>query len=253
MKRISSVAVQFLIGFLLILSTLSVSGQRKIPPFEGVWVQDEAGVLSPQVKSQLEQALKNHRDSTSTQIAVYVIKSLEGEDVNDYSYKVAKEWKLGQESKDNGVLLLIAVEDRKLKIEVGLGLEGALTDLESKHITRNVIVPQLKTGNYDGAVTLGVAAIIQGVAGEYVNDAPRSIRKKSRRSPLLTLLIIGLVILALSRRNRGGGGGYWSSGGGWIGPIGGFGGSSGGGGGWSSGPDFGGGGSFGGGGASDSW
>jgi uncharacterized protein len=245
---------KFIFLFLLLPSLLFA--QRAIPEHGGVWVRDEANVLSPQTVSQLEYYLKAHRDSTSNQIAVYVIPSLNGEDIDDYAVQVFKKWELGQKGKDNGVLLLISIQDRLVRTEVGYGLEGVLTDLMSSRINRNEIARHFRTGDYDGGVSAGVSAIIQVIKGEYVNDEPVSGKRTKKRSPLFTVIMIFLLIIFLSRRRggRGGGGGYWSSGGGFIGPLGGGGfGSSSGSWGSSSGGDFGGGGFSGGGGSSDSW
>ena len=201
-------------------------------------------------KADLETILKAERDSTSNQIAVLIIPSLDGDVLEDYAIRVAhNEWKLGDKDKDNGVLLLIVLDERKIRIETGYGLEGVLTDALASRINRNEIAPRFKAGDYDGGVKAGVLAIMQSIKGEYKNDAPDQYKRKGqKRSPLITIIIIIIIILILSRRNRGGGG-YWSTGGGFFGPIGGFGGGGSGGGG----VDFGGGGGFGGGGSSDSW
>lgn len=230
--------------------SLTAVAQRAIPPHGGIWVHDDANILSPAGKAGLEALLKAERDSTSNQIAVLLISSLEGDDIDDYANRVFHEWKLGDEKKDNGVLFLIALQDRKMKIEVGYGLEGALTDALSSRINRNEVAPYFRTGDYEGGVKAGVSAIIKAIKGQYVNEDPP--RRKSRRSsPLVTLITIVIFIIIASRRRGGrGGGGYWSSGGGFIGPMGGFGGSSSS---WGSGADFGGGGDSGGGGSSDSW
>jgi uncharacterized protein len=232
-----------------------VNAQRAIPEHGGVWVHDEANVLSAGAKAEIESILKAERDSTSNQIAVLIIPSLDGEILEEYAIKVAHEkWKLGQEKKDNGVLLLIVINDRKIRIESGYGLEGVLTDAMSSRINRNEIAPRFRQGDYDGGVKAGVIGIIQAIKGEYKNDEPVAQKRKSKRSPFLTILIVIIIIIIASRKRRGGGG-YWSSGGGFFPPIGGggFGGSSGGSWGDSGGADFGGGGGFGGGGSSDSW
>jgi uncharacterized protein len=203
----------------------------------------------------LEATLKAERDSTSNQIAVLTIPSLEGQSLEEYSLAVAEKWLLGKKEKDNGVLLLIVVKDKRIRIEVGYGLEGVLTDALSSRINRNEITPYFRQGNYDAGVSAGVAAIISAIKGEYKNDEPPPVKRTlSKRSPLGTLIIIIIIIIIASRRGRGGrgGGGYWSSGSGWVGPMGGFGGGSGGSS-WGGGSDFGGGGGFGGGGSSDSW
>jgi len=233
-----------------LLMTAVAFGQLKVPEHGGFWVHDEAGVLSAGTKSMLESILKAERDSTSNQIAVLIIPTLNGESIEEYSLRVAEQWGLGQEIRDNGVLLLIALNDRRLRIETGSGLEGILTDAMASRINRNEIAPNFRNGNYDQGVTAGVAAIIQVIQGEYHNDEPALQRRSSRRSPISTIVILLIIIFLASRRGRGGRGGgrYWSSGSGWVG--GGFGGNSGS---WGSGGDFGGGGGFGGGGSSNSW
>lgn len=238
---------------LFLFTTLVSQAQLAIPEHGGRWVHDEAHILSAQTVAEIESMLKYERDSTSNQIAVLIVPSLEGESFEDLSLRVAEKWGLGKKQKDNGVLFIIAVQDRQMRIEVGEGLEGVLTDALSSRINRNQVGPHFKRGDYDTGVKAGVLAIIQAIKGEYVNDDPAPSKKSRRSSPLVTLLLVVIAIIIISRRRRGGGGGgYWSSGGGFMGPIGGFGGSSGS---WGSGggSDYGGGGSFGGGGSSDSW
>lgn len=238
------------VASLLLISANSFS-QLALPEHDGKWVHDDAGVLSPQTVQYLEQYLKRDRDSTSNQIAVYIIKSLEGEDIDDYTFRVFQKWQLGQKDKINGILYLIAINDRKFRIEVGDGLEGVLTDLQASRINRDRVAPYFRRGDYDNGVVAGVTAIRETIKGEYVNDNPQPVRRKGKGSSLYTILIIIAVIAFLSkRRGGGGGGGYWSRGGGWILPGGGFGSSSGS---WGGGSDFGGGGFSSGGGSSDSW
>ena len=251
LKGNSLFMVQRLFILLLLVFPIFAHAQLAVPEHGGVWVHDEANVLSAGTKAELEMMLKAERDSTSNQIAVLIIPSLNGEILEEYALKVAHDkWKLGDEKKDNGVLLLIVIDDRKVRMEAGYGLEGVLTDALSSRINRNEIAPLFRQGDYDGGVKAGVTAIIQAIKGEYKNDEPNQIRRKSKRSPLGTIaIIIVIIIIAALRKRGGGGGGYWSSGGGFMGPIGG----GGFGGGGSSGGDFGGGGGFGGGGSSDSW
>jgi len=234
----------------------SVFSQLKIPAHGGVWVHDDANVLSAGTKALLEKVVERERDSSSNQIAVLIVPALMGESLDEFSLRVAEEWKLGNKEKDNGVLLFIAVDDRKVRIETGYGLEGVLTDALSSRIIRNEIAPRFREGDYDGGVRAGVAAIIQGIKGEYINEDPVPRKKNSKRSPFVTILILIIILIFASRGRRGGGGGgHWSSGRGWIGPIGGaaLGGSSWGSGGGFGGGSFGGGGGFGGGGSSGSW
>jgi len=239
---------------ILIFLPLASFAQIPIPDHQGRWVHDEAHVLSAETIGQLEAVLKHERDSTSNQIAVLTIPSLEGESFEDYSLRVAEKWQLGKKEKDNGVLFIVAVQDHQTRIEVGEGLEGVLTDAMASRINRNQVNPHFKRGDFDTGVKAGVLAIMQTIRGEYTNDDPAPQKKQRRNSPLFTLLFILLIIFLISRRRGGrGGGGYWSSGGGFFGPIGGFGGSSGSWGGGGGGSDYGGGGSFGGGGSSDNW
>lgn len=244
-------------ALLVVLAPLIGLAQVAIPEHGEKWVHDDANILSESTEATLEAMLKADRDSTSNQIAVLTIPSLQGGSLEEYSLAVAEKWALGKKEKDNGVLLLIVSEDRLIRIEVGYGLEGVLTDALSSRINRNEIAPYFRQGDYDTGVKEGVVAIIDAIKGEYKNDDPPQRRKSSRRSPLATLVILIIIFIIISRRGRGGrggrGGGYWSSGSGWVGPMAGgfFGGrSSGGGGSWG---DFGGGGGFGGGGSSDSW
>lgn len=248
MKGFSS--LRFLVLLILMAAGFAGQAQRAVPTHNAVWVHDEANVLSASAKAQMEALLQAHRDSTSTQLAVLIVSSLEGEDIDGYGVRVFQEWKLGQKGKDNGVLFLVAMQERQMRIEVGYGLEGVLTDALSSRINRNEVAPYFRQGNYEAGIQAGVVAIIKAVAGEYTNDNPTP-RKRGKKSSWSTLIFLGLIILLMSRKNRGGGGGmggYWTAAmlGGMLG---GGRGSSGG----SWGGDFGGGGFSGGGGSSDSW
>ena len=130
-------------------------------------VNDYAGLLAPATKNQLEQALLEFEQSQSTQIVVLTVTSLEGESLEDYSMQVAEAWKVGQKDLDNGAILLISKNDRKIRIEVGYGLEGSLTDMLSGRIIREVIVPSFRAGKFDQGVASGVTAMMAAVKGEY--------------------------------------------------------------------------------------
>jgi uncharacterized protein len=225
----------FLVAIVLLLNASAIA-QREVPAHGGVWVHDEANVLSPGTIAQLEQILKAERDSTSNQIAILIVPSLEGEDIDGFGIRVADAWKAG---------------DVKMRIEVGQGLEGVLTDALSSRINRNEVAPQFRQGNYDAGILAGTIAIIQAIKGTYVNENPPQRGKRGGRSPWATLILIIIIIIAMSRRKGGGGGmgGYWAAG--MAGSLLGGGGRSGGS--WGGGSDFGGGGGFGGGGSSDSW
>ncbi len=151
-------------GFTLQAQTLEV-------PFLAGRVNDNAGLLAASARETIEALLKAHEDSTSNQVVVLIISSLQGETLEDYSIKVAETWKLGQKDKDNGVLLLIAQDDRKVRIEVGDGLEGSLPDITCGHIIRREIVPRFRDSDYAGGVRAGVEAILGAIAGSYQAEA----------------------------------------------------------------------------------
>ncbi len=155
----------------MIVCCVNVFAQRSIPELWGIHVHDEAHVLSQGTIDQLEKQLKVHEDSTSNQIAVLIIPSLDGDILEEYSLRVATAWKLGQQAKDNGALLLIAINDHKMRIEVGQGLEGVLTDAISNRIIRNKIAPAFRKNDYDEGVKAGVNAMISAIGGEYAADA----------------------------------------------------------------------------------
>jgi uncharacterized protein len=143
--------------------------QKPIPELWGQRVHDEAHVLKPETIDRLEKKLKSYEDSTSNQIAILTIQSLDDDVLEQYSLRVAEKWKLGQKEKDNGALLLIVVDDHKMRIEVGQGLEGVLTDALSNRIIRNEIAPAFRRGDYDAGVTAGIYGIERAIGGEYSN------------------------------------------------------------------------------------
>lgn len=140
------VLVLFLLSCAVLLSALSV------PSMNGP-VNDKAGILRSSEETELAAFLNSVNNQTSVQIAVLTIPSLEGESLEDYSIRVVDSWKLGQKDTDNGVLLLVALEDRKIRIEVGYGLEGKLTDAKSGLIIRNIIAPSFQSGRYGQGIT----------------------------------------------------------------------------------------------------
>jgi uncharacterized protein len=143
-------------------------------PFLAGRVNDIAGILSPGTVTSLEALLKAHEDSTSNQVAVLTISSLEGDPIEEYSIRVVDAWKLGQKGKDNGVLLLVARDDRKVRIEVGRGLEGDLPDITCGSIIRKQILPRFKEGDYDAGVTDGIQAILAAIRGSYKAEEEES-------------------------------------------------------------------------------
>jgi uncharacterized protein len=153
--------------FVALLVSLTTFAQKAVPELWNVRVHDEAHVLSPEKIEQLEKQLTHYEDSTSNQIAILIISTLDGEVLEDYSLRVAEAWKLGQKDKDNGVLLLIAVDDHKMRIEVGHGLEGVLTDALCNRIIRNEMAPAFRRADFDGGVAAAVNGITAAIGGEY--------------------------------------------------------------------------------------
>jgi uncharacterized protein len=175
----------------------------QVPALKGR-VNDYAGLLSSGTAQQLEAVLAELESTDSTQIVVLTIASLEGDSLEGFSIRVVEQWQIGQKGKDNGALLLVSKNDRKIRIEVGYGLEGKLTDLVSGRIIRDVMVPQFKMGRYDQGIIDGVAAMTGVVRGEFA--APPSHRGPSRRgtSPgFVGLVVLFFFINMLGRINRG--------------------------------------------------
>jgi uncharacterized protein len=215
----------------------------EVPKLNG-YVNDLAGVISPETELKIEHFLRGFESSDSTQLVVLTIDSLEGEALEEYSLKVVESWKIGQKEKDNGALLLIARQEREMRIEVGYGLEGKLTDLLAGRIIDNEIKPRFQAGDFDGGVIAGVASMAEAVRGEYQGTG--RVGQKKKRNPLGSLALLLFLGPGLMLLGGGGRRGRYRRGGFWIGGLGGFGGSGGGGFG-------GGGGGFGGGGASGGW
>jgi uncharacterized protein len=237
---------------------------QELPPKSNTLVTDFTNTLSASDKQQLEHKLEAFNDSTSTQIAVVIMKSVGDYDINDYGQKLGRAWGIGQKGKNNGILVLVAMGDRKITIQTGYGAEGALPDVITHEIIQNDIKPNFKSGNYYGGLDAGTNDIIKYVKGEY--KAEKKPQSKGGGSVAI-LIIIVIVILILIFRNRGGGGHiidsrggaspfWWFLGGAMLGrESGGWGGFSGGGNSGGDGGGFGGfgGGDFGGGGSSGSW
>jgi uncharacterized protein len=226
-------------------------------------VVDQAGVMSPQAKSDIEAKSKTLEDKSGIQLVVATVKSLEGSDIETYGYQLGRFWKLGEAKKNNGVLLLVAPKERKVRIEVGYGLEGTLTDALSSVIISSAIVPRFKNKDFSGGIERGVDGIIDVLSGDSAEWQPKiNVRTESKAEdidklfPILFTLFLIFFVWYLIRhvgdgRPPGPGsrrgpiifpGGWGSSDWGGGGSSGGFGGGF-----------SGGGGSFGGGGASGSW
>lgn len=169
-------------------------------------VNDHAHMLSPASVHQLEAVLADLEATDGTQIVVVTIESLEGDSLESFAIRMAESWGIGQKGHDNGAVLLIVQRERKIRIEVGYGLEGSLTDLISGRIIRNVIAPQFKMGRFDQGVVNGVAAMIAAVRGEYqaTEHAPATGRPRSTGSPgLIGLIAFIFLINTVGRLKRG--------------------------------------------------
>ncbi|MYL84755.1 methanol dehydrogenase [Desulfovibrio aerotolerans] len=167
-----------------------------VPRLEGR-VTDTAHLLSPAAAARLDAQLADFERSDSAQVVVLTIPSLSGEPLEDYAVKVAQAWGIGQKGKDNGVLLLISKDDRKVRIEVGYGLEGRLTDALTGRVIDNVIVPAFKAGNYDAGIEAGTTAIIEGARGEYKGAAEPGTASGHDDSAFFGLFILAMLLIAL--------------------------------------------------------
>jgi uncharacterized protein len=243
----------FGLWFLLTLWTGPLHAAFKVPPLTGP-VVDEAQLLSAGESAQISNLLRKVYETGKAQIQVLIVKNLDGEPVEQASIKVTDQWKLGGKKSDNGILFLIAVEDKKIRIEVGQGLEGDLPDIYASRIVRQVVSPLFKQGRYAEGIAQGVLQILQKVAPELASGTealpeggPAGRPKIHLGNKEVLALMILFLIFSILGRFGGGGRGFRGGYGGGFGGMGGFGGGS------SSGGWSGGGGGFSGGGASGDW
>jgi uncharacterized protein len=174
-------------------------------------VVDEAGLLSATDRVALTQSLADLEAKTTDQVVVVTLKPLQGTAIEDYGYQLGRRWKIGQKDKDSGALLIVAPSERKVRIEVGYGLEGTLTDAATKIIIENAILPRFKTGDFAGGITSGVADIIQLLAGDAASaqqgqmaSAPGSTRP-TIPWPIIILGLVGVGLLIFCVVTGGGG------------------------------------------------
>lgn len=146
------------------------TGAADIPFLTGR-VTDNAQILSAEVNRLLSDSLKMHELRTTNQVAILTIPTLDDESIEDFANRVFNEWKLGQKGKDNGVLILIVPSERRMRIEVGYGLEGTLTDLAAGRIIQYIMTPKFREGDYDGGITDGALAVISILEGGYADEA----------------------------------------------------------------------------------
>lgn len=252
------------------ITAAAAKNNSPVAPTQSFFVNDYAGVIQPEDEAAIMEIAKDLYAQTQAQVVVLTVPDLGGADIESYSHAVATSWGIGGAEQDNGVLLLVAVDDRDSRIEVGRGLEGCLTDIGTGRIQDEYMLPYFRDGDYSTGIREGYHAITSAVYNEYgatpknfdaqnyaIASSPSIGRGLLQIAPLVLFLILAVLrvidrVRHFGRGGRGGRGGWggWHGGGpgGWGGGSGGFGGGSGGGGGFS-----GGGGSFGGGGSSRSW
>ena len=180
------------------LSALAADGLIAVPPLQAR-LTDLTGTLSSEQKGLLETTLRTFEARKGSQFAVLLVPTTQPEAIEPFALRVVEQWKLGRKRVDDGVLLLIAKEDRTLRIEVGYGLEGALNDATAQRIVREVITPKFKANDYFGGITDGVDRIIRVVDGEPLPDAPSfsspSARANFSIGQMLPVLFIGAMVL----------------------------------------------------------
>ncbi len=243
----------------LALLVQAVRAAEVIPPKPTGYFNDYAGVVSKEAAHRFNEQLAQFERNTSNQVVVAVFPKMQSDsDVADYTQRVAQAWGVGSKTQRNGVVLLVFVADRKISIQVGYGLEGALPDITAYDIRANRITPHFRNGDYEGGIATGIDSIFKAIRGEYKGSGKTVAEQRGNvRAPSLLLFIIFVIVLIVISKvmRRLGGYGYSRRGGPVFFPMGG-------GGGWSSGDGSsgggfsgfsGGGGSFGGGGSSGSW
>jgi uncharacterized protein len=248
------VKIQLLV---LLISALSAIGAEVIPPVPSSYFNDYAHVVSAGTAQRLNQQLEEFERASGNQIVLAVYPKMQSDSsLEDYTVRVAQAWKVGQKSYNNGAVLFVFIADRKMFLQVGYGLEGALPDARCKQIIENEIKPRFRAGDYGGGLTAGVTAIIAATKGEYKGTGHTVYERKHGMDPVVLFFIVFIcvVIIVAASSVRGAGRRGWTYNSGGV-----FGGGySGAGGGGFSGGGFGGGfsgggGSFGGGGAGGSW
>ena len=239
------------------------AGRPAFPALTGP-VVDDANLLSPQVRQALAQKLLQYARHTSNQVVVVTLPSLHGYPIDEYGYQLGRHWGIGQKGKNNGALLIVDAAEKQVRIEVGYGLEGTLTDAASFEIIHNIIVPRFQKGDYAGGIVAGARAILAVLGDHAAAVQQQQVREHSATGGLMLLIILfalfPLIATIFSKGKGGPGGGSGGGGSGWLwlgalAMLGSFGGGGFGGGGFGGGFGgfSGGGGSFGGGGASGGW
>src|SRR5262249_19281607 len=198
----------FAFGFLLVLS-LSALAALTFPQLTGR-VVDDAGILNAATKADLDRKLADFETKTTGQLVVVTLKSLQGTSIEDYGYQLGRHWGIGQKGKNSGALLVVAPNERKVRIEVGYGLEGTLTDAISKLIIENSIIPRLRANDFAGGIGRGVDDIIQAVSVDSEEWKARAKQRPDDEPGLLDVLallfflfIFFMVVRSVASRGRG--------------------------------------------------
>ena len=194
-----------LLGVVLVtVSTAANAAGVEVPYLTGR-VVDTAEVLSAEARERIGELLKAHEAGSGNQVVVLTVPNLAGESIEDFAERVFQDWKLGQAGKDNGVLVAVAVEDRRLRLEVGYGLEGTLTDLAGGRIIRDVITPHFRAGDYDAGIEAGVTAVIGVLTGtgeglaeeEPAAAAPSGLHMEEPDLPVMERILFGAFIFGI--------------------------------------------------------
>lgn len=193
MRMIHKSAVWAILFFLLMLPNIVTA--LETPPLKGR-VNDLAGMLSPEYIQRLEQKLASFERETSNQVAILTIPTLEGEDIDQFSIRVAEAWKLGQSGKDNGILLILAKAERKVRIEVGNGLQGVLPDITASKIIREVMRPYLKNNDFNGGISVAVDSLMSATKGEF-KATPSEKKQGKKKSDGVITFLLGVFLAAV--------------------------------------------------------
>lgn len=194
----------FRVGLVLLALALCLppavpaSAEIVIPPSPAQWATDAAGFLSPAALEAVNERLRAYSESTGHQVLVYIGKTTGGYPIEEFAVKAFEAWKPGRKGMDDGLILFIMAEDRKLRIEVGYGLEGVVTDLKSSRIIDDILVPKIRAGDHDGAVRDAVETIFATIEGKPVGDAmPISDGAASRSKVPAIFIIIGIAVFVI--------------------------------------------------------
>jgi len=189
------------------LATVHVASCAEIPYLSGR-VNDYAQILSDNTRESLSIKLKEHEDRTTNQVVVLTLPSLDGESIEDFSNKVFNDWKLGQQDKDNGILIVVVPDERRMRIEVGYGLEGSMPDIIASRIIRNIMTPRFREGDFDGGISEGALAVINILEGQELPETAEGYETEESQSfselsdfdselPIIARILLGAFIFGI--------------------------------------------------------